>query len=49
MKLKKEVIILAVVIVGLSIYLLTRQTDRTLYRLPQLPPVSVQSHHPHRH
>ena len=27
----------------MSIYLFTRQTDRTLYRLPQLPPVSVQS------
>ena len=43
MKLKKELIILAVVIVGLSIYIFTRQTDRTLYRLPQLPPVPVQS------
>lgn len=43
MKLKKEVVILAVVIVGLSIYLLTRQTDRTLYRLPQLPPVPAKS------
>lgn len=43
MKLKKEIVILVVVIVGLSIYLLTRQTDRTLYRLPQLPPVSAQS------
>ena len=43
MKLKKEYVILAVVIVGLSIYLLTRQTDRTLYRLPQLSPVPAQS------
>jgi len=43
MKLKKEYVILAVVIVGLSIYLLTRQTDRTLYRLPQLPPISAKS------
>lgn len=43
MKLKKEIVILVVVIVGLSIYLLTRQTDRTLYRLPQLPPVSAKS------
>jgi hypothetical protein len=43
MKLKKEIIILVVVIVGLSIYLLTRQTDRTLYRLPQLPPISAKS------
>jgi hypothetical protein len=43
MKLKKEIVILLVVIVGLSIYLLTRQTDRTLYRLPQLPPVSAKS------
>lgn len=43
MKLKKEVIVLAVVIVGLTIYLLTRRTDRTVYRLPQLPAVSAHS------
>ena len=43
MQLKKAVVILAVVIVGLSIYLLTRHSDRTLYRLPQQPSVPVQS------
>jgi hypothetical protein len=43
MKLKIEYIILAVVILGLSAYLLTRQTDRTLYQLPQLTPVAAKS------
>ena len=43
MKLKKEIIILAVIILALSMYLFTRQTDRTLYDLPQLPPVPAQS------
>jgi hypothetical protein len=36
MKLKKEYIILAAVIIALSAYLLTRQTDRTHYELPQV-------------
>ena len=39
MKLKKEYIILAAVIIALSAYLLTRQTDRTHYELPQVAPV----------
>ncbi|MFZ0611359.1 MAG: DUF4340 domain-containing protein [Desulfobacterales bacterium] len=43
MKLKKEIIVLAVVILALSVYLFTRQTDRTLYDLPQLPPVPAKA------
>ncbi|MFZ0242194.1 MAG: DUF4340 domain-containing protein [Desulfobacterales bacterium] len=43
MKLKKEIIVLAVIICALSLYLFTRQTDRTLYDLPQLPPVPAKS------
>ena len=38
MKVKKEYVVLLAVIIGLSAYLLTRQTDRTHYELPQLPP-----------
>ncbi len=40
MKVKKEFVILAALIVGLSAYLFTRQTDRTHYELPQLTPLS---------
>ncbi len=40
MKLKKEILLLAAVIVGLSIYLAVRKQDRALYDLPTLPPVS---------
>ena len=40
MKVKKEYVILLAVIAGLSAYLLTRQTDRTHYELPQLAPIS---------
>jgi hypothetical protein len=40
MKLKKEIFILAAVIIGLSIYLATRKPDRALYELPKLPPMS---------
>jgi len=40
MKVKKEYIILALVIIGLSAYLVMRRTDRTLYRLPEIPPVA---------
>ncbi len=36
MKLKKEYIILILIIVGLSAYLLTRSSDRTHYQLPQI-------------
>ena len=39
MKLKKEYIILTAVIVALSAYLLTRQTDRTHYELPKVDSV----------
>ena len=39
MKLKKEYIILLAVIIGLSFYLFTRQTNRTLYELPRLTKV----------
>jgi hypothetical protein len=40
MKMKKEYLILAAVIIGLSIYLFARKTDRALYELPQLPEIS---------
>lgn len=40
MKLKKEILILAAIIIGLSIYLVARKQDRALYDLPKLPPVS---------
>ena len=40
MKLKKEYIIIAVIIIGLSIYLIGRKTDRTLYQLPDIPAVA---------
>ncbi|MGD8990807.1 MAG: DUF4340 domain-containing protein [Desulfobacterales bacterium] len=36
MKIKKEYIILLVIIIGLSVYLATRSTDRTHYQLPEL-------------
>lgn len=39
MKVKKEYIFLAVIIIGLSVYLFTRQKDRALYDLPQLDSV----------
>ena len=40
MKIKKEYIILALVIVGLSVYLYMRKEDRNLYELPVLPEVA---------
>ena len=40
MKIKKEYIILVLVIVGLSVYLYMRSADRTLYELPEIPPVN---------
>lgn len=40
MKLKKEYIILVLVIIALSVYLYMRSADRTLYELPELPPVN---------
>ena len=36
MKIKKEYIILLLIIIGLSVYLVTRSTDRTHYQLPEL-------------
>ena len=36
MKLKKEYVILALVIVALSVYLVMRQSDRTQYELPEI-------------
>ena len=40
MKIKKEYLILAIVIIALSVYLVMRRGDRTLYELPQIPQVS---------
>ena len=40
MKLKKEYIILAFVIIALSVYLVVRKTNRTLYRLPEVTKVA---------
>ena len=40
MKIKKEYIILILIIVVLSVYLFMRKTDRTLYELPVLPEIS---------
>ena len=40
MKIKKEYIILAVIIIALSVYLVMRRGDRTLYELPQIPQIS---------
>ena len=39
MKIKKEYIILVLIIIGLSVYLYTRTSDRTLYELPEIPKV----------
>ena len=39
MKIKKEYIIIALIIIGLSIYLVGRKTDRTFYELPEVPAV----------
>jgi hypothetical protein len=36
MKVKKEYLILILIIAALSIYLLIRNSDRTLYQLPEL-------------
>jgi hypothetical protein len=40
MKVKKEYLVLLLIIIGLSIYLLQRTGDRTLYKLPAIPPVA---------
>jgi hypothetical protein len=39
MKIKKEYLILAIVIIALSVYLAMRTSDRTQYELPDIPPV----------
>jgi hypothetical protein len=39
MKIKKEYIILAIIIIALSVYLVMRRGDRTLYELPEMPQV----------
>ena len=40
MKIKKEYLILAIIIVALSVYLVMRRGDRTLYELPEMPQIS---------
>ena len=40
MKLKKEYIVLVLIIIALSAYLYMRSADRTLYQLPQIPPIN---------
>ena len=40
MKFKKEYVILIFVIIALSVYLYMRKTDRTLYKLPEIPQVN---------
>lgn len=40
MKMKKEYIILVIVIIALSVYLVMRRDDRTLYELPEIPAVA---------
>ncbi len=42
MKVKKEYIILALVIIALSAYLVMRSSDRTQYQLPDVPQVAAQ-------
>jgi hypothetical protein len=41
MKIKKEYLVLAILIIALSLYLVFRKADRSHYRLPSLPPVST--------
>ena len=41
MKVKKEHIILALVIIALSVYLIMRTTDRAQYLLPEVPPLAA--------
>ena len=41
MKIKKEYIILAVVIIALTVYLVMRSSDRTQYQLPDVPQVAA--------
>lgn len=41
MKIKKEYLVLSVLIIALSLYLLFRKADRSHYRLPNIPQVST--------
>ena len=41
MRLKKEYIILVLIIVALSVYLVMRKSDRTQYELPDIPPLAA--------
>jgi hypothetical protein len=41
MKLKKEIIMLGVIIVALSVYLFQRSGDRTRYTLPEMPALAA--------
>jgi hypothetical protein len=41
MKVRKEAVILAAIIIGLSLYLILSKQDRNLYEVPELAPVSV--------
>jgi len=43
MKVKKEYVILTIVIIGLSLYLFTRSKDRTHFELPDLDPVDAKA------
>ncbi len=43
MKIKKEYLILTVIIVGLSVYLALHRSDQTHYQLPVLPPIDKKS------
>jgi len=43
MKIKKEYIILALVIIALSAYLVMRSSDRTQYQLPDIPQVAAKN------
>jgi len=41
MKVRKEAVILAVIIIGLSLYLILNKRDRNLYEVPELAPIPV--------
>ena len=41
MKVRKEAVILAVIIIGLSLYLILNKRDRNLYEIPKLDPIPV--------
>ncbi len=41
MKVRKEAVVLAIIIIGLSLYLVFNKQDRNLYEVPQLEPIPV--------